>query len=103
MNDSESIVEMFRSGDLVFTNPELAKANLTDDEIVQADRADQLIGAQGTATLFGNCAKCGWKGHEHFTIGDEERDMAYFDLEDAHDASSPKACKAELSFNERSR
>ncbi|MEK7148046.1 MAG: hypothetical protein AAB758_02000 [Patescibacteria group bacterium] len=99
-DEEEMIVRWFREGDIVYLDG--TKRKPTDDEIMQAEISGELVGANGIATLFATCLTCGWKDHTHFVIGDDERDMAYDILEQAH-ISRPKSCDGELSFKERSR
>lgn len=86
--DDEIRISMFRDGELVFADPGQAKETITDAEILQADKDGLLVGALGNATIRGHCPKCGWKGHEHFEIGDGEREMAYYNLLDKHTTQS---------------
>ena len=103
MNDNEIwVVDQFRHGELVFISPEQNKHGLTDEEIIQADKNHELVAVYelGSHTLFGNCKECEWRGHEHFVVGDDEREMSYDHLESAHASTG---CLKELEFKELSR
>lgn len=102
MTDEEYLIYLFREGDLVFADSATSQVETTDEQILEADKEGKLVGANGSATLFGQCPQCGWKGQEHFVIGDEEREMAYLSLEAAHGNDNPR-CDDELNFRQDSR
>lgn len=93
----EILVERFRDGGLVFSDAR-PEGVLTDDEIIQADKEGKLIGAQGVATMFASCGQCGWSSHNHFIIGDDERDDAQWFLQESHNKSGQ--CKSEVEYRE---
>jgi hypothetical protein len=97
MNNREHIIYMFRNGELVFI-PDVNNVSMADEEILHNDAEGLLLGALGNATVYGTCS-CGWKGHEHFEIGDDEREDAYSSLEDIHEKEA--SCTKPLSFVEK--
>ena len=99
MDEAGLIFQMFSDGELTFADTEHAPLNPSFPQVLRAWREGKLIGANGSSVVFATCPKCKWKGHTHFTIGDEERDYAYSELERKH--SFLKKCEAELEFNER--
>lgn len=99
-DEEEMAVRLFREGDLVYVGQDQLSTNSSIAEIALAEHNGELVGANGIATLYANCSVCGWKGHTHFIIGDEERDMAYDTLEQKH--IEPSSCHGELEFRERS-
>jgi hypothetical protein len=84
VEDDEGIVWLFKESELIYQDATKRSLRPDDKEVIRANNGGELIGALGVATLFGTCEKCGWKGHTHFSIGDSDRDMAHFELEDAH-------------------
>lgn len=101
-NDEEELIfRWFREGDLVYVGSGQLRVDSPATEIALAEHNGELIGANGLATLFATCAVCAWKGHTHFVVGDDEREMAYDTLEQAHTSQS-RPCQSELNFKERS-
>jgi hypothetical protein len=84
VEDDEWIIWLFKEGELVYQDTANIHYSPDNKEVIRANNGGELIGALGMATLFGTCEKCGWKGHTHFSIGDSDRDMAHFELEDTH-------------------
>jgi hypothetical protein len=84
IEDDNAIIKLFRDGELVSIDRLKRRRTWTNMEVSQANSEGQLIGALGMATLFGSCDLCGLEAHVHFSIGDSDRDLAHFELEDTH-------------------
>ncbi|MFA7252494.1 MAG: hypothetical protein WC027_01420 [Candidatus Paceibacterota bacterium] len=52
----------------------------------------------GDALLKCTCPTCKWNGEEIFVIGDDERNLAYQNLEEDHAVTG---CKSTLVFEEK--